>query len=114
MESETAARCLRNIVSTLRPGGVLLVSGIDLDVRSAVARELGLIPDEAAIERLHEGDFTLRRGWPFEYWGLEPLDRRRRDFPHRYAAAFTKPGANPFQRDSSIEPPDAQAARRHS
>jgi SAM-dependent methyltransferase len=107
MPPERARRALRNIVTAVRPGGTLLVSGVDLDVRSAVARELGLIPDESAIEALHEGDHTLRRGWPLEYWGLEPLDPRRRDYAFRYAAAHRKPGANPFQRAA----PDAAAAR---
>jgi len=108
MEPEAARQCLRNLASAVRPGGVLLVSGVDLDVKAAVARELGLVPDEQALEALHEGDMTLRRGWPFEYWGLEPLNRRRRDFACRYASAFTKPGANPYRR----EPPMDAGARR--
>ncbi|MEQ1928902.1 MAG: CheR family methyltransferase [Parvularculaceae bacterium] len=98
MPADRARQCLRNLVSTLRPGGVLIASGVELEVRTAVARELGLLPDTAAIEPLHEGDVTLRRGWPFEYWGLEPLDRGRRDYALRYAAALIKPGANPFRR----------------
>lgn len=110
MEPEAAKKCLRNLVSAVRPGGVLLVSGVDLDVKTAVAEELGLVPDEDAIEALHEGDMTLRRGWPFEYWGLEPLDRNRRDYARRYAAAFLKPGANPFRRDRAPEAESRRAA----
>lgn len=104
MPPEMARQCLRNLATTVRPGGVLIVSGVDLDVRSAVAAELGLVPVEDAIEAMHEGDVTLRRSWPFEYWGLEPLDRRRKDFALRYAAAFIRPEAipeaNPFRRET--------------
>ena len=111
MPEEAARRCLRNIVGTVRPGGVLLVSGVDLDVRSAIARDLGLIPDEAALAALHDGDITLRRGWPFDYWGLEPLDRAKADYAFRYAAAFRKPGANPFQREAGAAAVPVRAAR---
>ncbi|NWG72616.1 MAG: hypothetical protein HXY23_13580 [Parvularculaceae bacterium] len=103
LEPEAARRCFRNLASAVRPGGTLLVSGVDLDVKARAARDLGLIPDESSIAALHEGDVTLRQGWPFEYWGLEPLDRRRRDYAFRYASAFIKPGGNPFRRESSSD-----------
>ncbi len=92
MAPEVAARCFMNIYAMLKSGGVLMVSGVDLDVRSAVAHELGLVPDIDAIEALHNGDVTVRKDWPFEYYGLEPLDRRRKDWAHRYASAFRKDG----------------------
>lgn len=103
MPPRVARACLRNLVSVIRPGGVLLVSGVDLDVKTEIVRELGLLPDVAAIGALHEGDATLRRSWPLDYWGLEPLNRRRKDFDLRYAVAFNKPGANPFRRDGATE-----------
>lgn len=90
MPPQTAERCLRNIVRTVKDGGVLLVSGVDLDVRGKVARELSLIPDAAAIAALHNGDVTVRKNWPFDYWGLEPIDRGRADWPLRYGIAFRK------------------------
>lgn len=30
----------------------------------------------------------MRDAWPFQYVGLEPLNKRRQDWKHRYAAAF--------------------------
>ena len=92
MTPEVASRCFRNIHAIVKDGGVLMVSGVDLDVRSALARELGLVPDIDAIEALHNGDVTVRKDWPFEYYGLEPLDRSRTDWAHRYAVAFQKDG----------------------
>jgi chemotaxis methyl-accepting protein methylase len=111
MPPEMARQCLRNLATTVRPGGVLIVSGVDLDVRSAVAAELGFVPDESAIEALHEGDVTLRGGWPFEYWGLEPIDRGRKDFALRYAAAFKRPDTNPTVNPFPREAPGEAAAR---
>ena len=41
MEAMEADRCLRNIAQLVKPDGYLFVSGIDLDIRSRVARDLG-------------------------------------------------------------------------
>jgi SAM-dependent methyltransferase len=88
MEPAEAERCLRNIARLVRPGGYLVVSGIDLDVRSKVAKSLSWKPVTAAIEDIHNGDRSLRLSWPWRYWGLEPLDRTRRDWEVRYASIF--------------------------
>ena len=40
------------------------------------------------IGEIHDGDPSLRQDWPLEYWGLEPLDRRRGDWKSRYASVF--------------------------
>ena len=40
MDPPEAEMCLRNIVRLVNPGGYLLVTGIDLDVRTKVARDL--------------------------------------------------------------------------
>ena len=40
------------------------------------------------IDEIHEGDQSLRKDWPLQYWGLEPLDRRRSDSDLRYASVF--------------------------
>jgi len=88
MESSEAETCLRNIVRLVVPGGYLFVSGIDLDVRTKVARELGWKPVLDLLEDVHDGDVSIRQSWPFEYWGLEPLDKRRSDWKVRYASVF--------------------------
>jgi len=44
MVPSEAERCLRNIARLVSPYGYLFVSGIDLDVRTKVARDLGWTP----------------------------------------------------------------------
>jgi chemotaxis methyl-accepting protein methylase len=91
MPSTEAEACLRNLARMVKGGGYLFVSGVDLAVRSKVARELGWNPVTELIGEIHEGDPSLRRGWPLHYWGLEPLDRARDDWEIRYASVFQMP-----------------------
>ncbi len=86
-----AERCLRNISRLVRPGGYLFVSGIDLDVRTKVARDSGWKPVQELLEEIHEGDPVMKAHWPWHYGGLEPLDKKRRYWRIRYAAAFQIP-----------------------
>lgn len=88
MYPEEAEACLRNLARLVKPGGYLFVSGVDLDVRSKVARELGWRPVTEMISEIHEGDISLRRDWPLAYWGLEPFDQGRSDWKMRYASVF--------------------------
>lgn len=88
MEAAEAERCLRDIARLVKPDGYLFVSGIDLDIRTKVARDLGWEPLQDLLEEIHEGDPSVRDGWPWQYSGLEPLNKRRRDWKIRYAAAF--------------------------
>ena len=88
MAPPEAENCLRNIASFLRPGGFLFVSGIDLDVRAKVARDLRWQPVPELIKEIHDGDPTVRGDWPCAWWGLEPRDSRRDDWQMRYAAVF--------------------------
>lgn len=88
MKPEAAEACLRNIAKMIRPGGYLFVSGIDLDVRTRVALEMGWQPMPDLLREIHDGDDSIRRGWPLEYWGLEPLNDRREDWQTRYASVF--------------------------
>lgn len=93
MVPSEAERCLRNIARLVVPDGYLFVSGIDLDVRTKVACDLGWRPLQDLLEEIHEGDPVLRTRWPFHYAGLEPLNKKRRDWRTRYAAAFQVPRA---------------------
>jgi chemotaxis methyl-accepting protein methylase len=88
MESQDAERCLRNIATLVAHGGYLFASGVDLDVRSRVARDLQWTPVRELLEEIHDGDPSLRAGWPWQYWGLEPFDARRPDWSLRYASVF--------------------------
>jgi chemotaxis protein methyltransferase CheR len=88
MEPAEAEGCLRNLARLVTPGGFLVVSGVDLDVRSKVANALSWKPVTAALEDIHDGDRSLRLSWPWRYWGLEPFDKTRRDYEMRYASIF--------------------------
>jgi SAM-dependent methyltransferase len=88
MDDSMAERCLRNIARLISPNGYLFVSGINLDVRTKVANDLGWRPLQELLEEIHEGDPGMRSHWPCRYGGLEPLNKRRQDWTIRYAAAF--------------------------
>ena len=88
MRRAEAEACLRNLARLVKPSGYLFVCGVDLDVRTKVAQELGWRPITEMITEIHEGDPSLRRDWPLHYWGLEPFDRSRVDWEIRYASVF--------------------------
>jgi chemotaxis methyl-accepting protein methylase len=88
MDAVSADRCLRNIGHLAEPDGYLFVSGVDLDVRTKVALDLGWYPVSELMAEIHDGDPLVRADWPLRWWGLEPLDRKRADWQTRYASAF--------------------------
>jgi SAM-dependent methyltransferase len=88
MGAAAAERCLRNIARLVKPYGHLFVSGVDLDIRTKVAKDLGWRPLRELLKEIHHGDPRMQRDWPWNYSSLEPLNRRRRDWRLRYAAAF--------------------------
>ena len=88
MDPTSAERCLRNLASLVAPGGYLFVSGVDLDVRTRVALDLRWQPIMDLLADVHDGDPSVRGDWPWRWWGLEPLDRRRPDWRIRYASVF--------------------------
>jgi hypothetical protein len=88
MEPAAAESCLRNIARLVKPGGYLFVSGVDLDVRAAVAKQMGWKPVTDLMKEIHEGDPSLTQGWPLEYWGLEPFCKNQSDWMLRYASVF--------------------------
>jgi chemotaxis protein methyltransferase CheR len=88
MAPAEAERCLGNIAQLVCSGGYLFVSGVDLDVRTKVALDLGWEPVPELIAEIHNGDPSVRADWPWQWWGLEPLNQRRRDWRTRYAASF--------------------------
>ena len=88
MAPADAERCLGNIARLVSPGGYLFVSGVDLDVRTKVAIDLGWEPVPELTAEIHNGDPSVRADWPWQWWGLEPLNGRRQDWQTRYATAF--------------------------
>jgi SAM-dependent methyltransferase len=88
MAPADAEKYLGNITRLVSPGGYLLVSGVDLNVRTKVALDLGWEPVRELMAEIHNGDPSVRADWPWQWWGLEPLNRRRQDWQIRYATAF--------------------------
>jgi SAM-dependent methyltransferase len=88
MARADAKKCLGNMARLVSPGGYLFVSGVDLDVRTKTALDLGWEPVPELIAEIHDGDRSVRADWPWEWWGLEPFNRKRHDWQTRYAAAF--------------------------
>jgi hypothetical protein len=88
MNSYVAERCLRNIARLVAPNGYLFVSGLDLDIKTRVAKELDWKPMQELLEEIHDGDPRMRSGWPFNYSSVEPLNKKRQDWRFRYASAF--------------------------
>jgi len=88
MDPVAAERCLRNIARLVKPGGHLFVVGVDLEIRTRIARELGWHPIPDLIREIHDGDPSVRRDWPWAWWGLEPLNDRKSDWRLRYAVAY--------------------------
>lgn len=90
MSPEDAEACLRNLVQLVAPHGYLVVSGVDLDLRSRVLEGLGFVPVTARCEEIHAAE-DRHAAWPLRSWGLEPMDRTRQDWAARYATIFRSP-----------------------
>jgi SAM-dependent methyltransferase len=88
LDASEAERCLRNMARLVKPGGFLFVSGVDLNIRSRIARDLGWKPLPDLLEEIHEDDRKLGSCWPWNYAGVEPFNQRRKDWKLRYAAGF--------------------------
>jgi chemotaxis methyl-accepting protein methylase/mannose-6-phosphate isomerase-like protein (cupin superfamily) len=110
MEPTVAERILRNVSRILKPGGYLFVSGVDLDVRMRVAMDMKWEPVTELMEEIHDGDPSLRDGWPLDYWAKEPIEPGRRDAMIRYASAFKISASGPAKCRSGLEEgPDHEA-----
>jgi len=88
MKPTLSEACLRNIVRSVKPGGYLGISGVDLDVRMKVARALKWKPVTEQIAEVHEGDPSLTESWPCTYWSVEPFSPSVPDWSVRYASFF--------------------------
>jgi hypothetical protein len=88
MGPAAASNCLRGLSAISKPGGYLFVTGVDLDLLTGFARELGWTPVTELTQKIHEGDGSIRRGWPLNYWVLEPLDERPPAWGIRYSSVF--------------------------
>jgi chemotaxis methyl-accepting protein methylase len=93
MNDHEARITLMHLARIVRPGGLIVCQGVDLDVREKTVRELRLEPVTQRIEAIHnsEGNEEARSKWPWAYWSLEPLDKTRKNWVGRYASIFRVP-----------------------
>jgi len=99
MDTVHAERILRNLGRVLKPGGYLFVSGIDLDVRTRVALDMKWKPISELMEGVHDGDPSIRDGWPFE--GRTPLyyiDNTGGELVRKSPLAIAEVASNPCVR----------------
>jgi len=94
MPPDRSEACLRNLTPLVAPNGYLVVSGVDLDLRSRILGELGFVPVTARYEEIHTAE-DVHTAWPLRAWGLEPIDRTHDDWPARYATVFRLPAKMP-------------------
>ncbi|MBF6024864.1 CheR family methyltransferase [Lysobacter niastensis] len=94
MDDAQAAACLTGIVGLVKPGGYLVVDGVDLNVKCKVIRRLNLKPITHDLDAIYSAG-PHKGGWPWIRWGLEPINRSRRDWQIRYSTIFkvVPPGA---------------------
>jgi len=97
-----SGEALENLCTLLKPKSALFIDGVDLDIRERVTSAQGLIPLDFKIEEIHNelrsvsvnssGDYseTSGSGWPYQYWGLEPLSKETKDWKRRYATVFVR------------------------
>ena len=78
---------LRNLVQLASCDWYLFVSAsTSTSVRGRARPRLEPVPELMA--EIHDGDPLVRADWPWHWWGLEPLDRSRKDWQTRYASVF--------------------------
>jgi len=83
-------RALAGLTAALRPGGALFVAGMDLEDKPELIASQPLVAVDWNLAAIHNSDAVRRAAWPWQYWGLEPINRRAKSFTHRYATIFLK------------------------
>lgn len=97
MDDHDAERSLRNVAALVRPGGLLVVDGVDLDLKVRVLSSIGATPQLDRLEAIYHADPT-KRGWPWIRWAHEPIDRTRPDWELRYSTLYVLGASRPVPR----------------
>jgi chemotaxis methyl-accepting protein methylase len=86
-----AERAFNNVVGFLKERSVLMVEGMDLDLRSRCTTEHGLRPLGWDLKNIYsETRVHTPPDWWNYYWGTEPFTGWRSDKERRYATIFLK------------------------
>ena len=91
LQPDDCRRAFANIVSLVKPKGVLLLEGMDLDLRVELTKKHGLTPLAHDLRRIYSATrvHTPPQWWKY-YWGTEPYLPFRRDKERRYSTIFFK------------------------
>jgi chemotaxis methyl-accepting protein methylase len=103
MEPAAALKCLRNINTMVKRSGYIFVSGVDLDIRTRVAKEMHWTPVTESRREIYEGDPSLLSGWPHAWWSIEPFCENHPDWEIRYACVFRVSATSPTEPDRALE-----------
>jgi chemotaxis protein methyltransferase CheR len=97
MNPAQARVAFRNVTSFLKPRSVLLVEGMDLDLRIELTREHSLHPLDANLKKIHtETRIHTPRDWWNYYWGTEPYFPLRALKQRRYSTIFLRGAGSEF------------------
>ncbi len=89
LDPQQARFAFGNVVRFLKPRAVLLVDGVDLDLKVELTRAAGLVPLAYRYQEIY--DYARRHvalAWWRHYFGAEPRSLLRRDPVRRYASIF--------------------------
>ena len=90
---DDATNAFSNLVGLLAPRAVLLVEGMELDLRARLTKRHGLVPLDHDIRRIYEETrvHTPPDWWNY-YWGTEPYSPLRQEANRYFGTIFLKGG----------------------
>ena len=98
-------RAFTHLWALLKPRAALFVVGMDIDLRQVLSKKAGLRPLGCLISEIHDDAMTLRGApWPWNYWGLEPLNTAPKDWKQRYALSTCATSPRPPSRRQLLRP----------
>lgn len=94
LSEEARETAVANLVSHVKPGGLLAIGGGPLGIVHRLVRVHGLVPLLDDTEAIHEAWEVQRSFWANQrrpYWALEPFDAHHPEGPQRYCTLFRRP-----------------------
>ncbi len=91
LEPDSAKKAFRNVVSFLKPRSVLMIEGMEQDMRVELTSSYGLTPLTKDLRTIYsETRVHTPPDWWNYYWGSEPYNPLRRNKKRRYGTIFLK------------------------
>ena len=91
MRPDMARSAFASVIKTLKPNAVLMIDGMDLDLRLELTEEAGLEPHNYKLKEIHQyaRRHVPKNWWDF-YFGAEPFSTFKLNKIRRYATIFLK------------------------